>query len=80
MSVVIQNITEKPSATGPHRYALRINHKVIAYFEHNREDGLAECLRKAAVAATNPRRQEILDNEALLDACLMAATSTTRKT
>ena len=32
------------------RYTVGINEQVVATFEHNRSDGLATCLRKAANA------------------------------
>jgi len=50
MAIIIQNISEHPGPMGPHRYQLRINQKVICEFEHNRENGLAVCLRKGADA------------------------------
>lgn len=49
--IAIINIDPDPRPTGPHRYELRINAEVIATFKHNREHGLAACLRKAADAA-----------------------------
>lgn len=71
MSVIIQNITDVPTSHGPNKYQLRINHKVIAEYYHNREDGLAECLRKAAIAAEDPNRIE-LRNESELVKSLMS--------
>jgi hypothetical protein len=50
MAVIIQNVSEGPM-TGLQQYIVRINSDpVVATFEHIREDGLAECLRKAADA------------------------------
>lgn len=72
MSIIIQNINHELRASGPHRYVLRINNKVIAYFNHSREDGLATCLRKAGAAAEDPRRQEIQDDNELLMATFAA--------
>jgi len=51
MSIIITNVTENLHETGPNTYILRINEKVIARFKHQREDGLAECLRRASEAA-----------------------------
>jgi len=34
-----------------HVYEVRINRRVLFTFKHTREDGLAECLRRASVAA-----------------------------
>lgn len=50
MSVVIQNVTKHSKPTGIHDYVLRINAEEICRFKHRREDGLAECLRRAAEA------------------------------
>jgi len=49
--IAIVNVSKSLSPVGWHEYELRINQKVIAKFKHKREDGLAECLRKAAKAA-----------------------------
>ena len=45
--------------TGWNTYELRINFDVIGRFTHRREDGLAECLRKAAECAEKVREEEI---------------------
>ena len=53
MAVIIQNISELynlPYGRGTQKYELKINRQTKAFFEHNFEDGLAECLRKAARA------------------------------
>jgi hypothetical protein len=53
MSVVITNISEqynKEYGRGKQHYVLGINHLKFVEFEHNFEDGLATCLRKAADA------------------------------
>lgn len=71
MSVIIQNITDVPTSHGSNKYQLRINDRVIAEYYHNREDGLAECLRKAAIAAEDPDRIE-LRNESELVKSLMS--------
>lgn len=48
--IAIVNVTEEPTPTGVNKYEIRINRDVVATFDHVREDGLAECLRKAARA------------------------------
>jgi len=58
--IAIVNITNSTKPTGIHKYELRINSKVIAEFDHTREDGLEVCLRKAADAARSARNEEIL--------------------
>lgn len=49
MSIIIQNISER-DAVGDHSYELRINEQPIVRFTHNREQGLAMCLWRAADA------------------------------
>jgi hypothetical protein len=49
VSIIITNIDG--SDDGVCTYALKINAREIARFEHNRLDGLAKCLRLAADAA-----------------------------
>lgn len=61
MSIIIQNITDVPTSHGSNKYQVRINSKVIAEYYHNREDGLAECLRKAATAVEQTDRVEIIE-------------------
>lgn len=68
MSIIITNIDDNVRDSGPHRYVLRINNKVIAFFEHDREKGLAECLRRAATAAEQPDRQEITNERDMREA------------
>ena len=58
--IAIVNITNPAKPTGTHRYSLRINRKVITEFDHEREDGLAVCLNKAAKAAEKARNEEVL--------------------
>ena len=51
MAVIIQNMTpHEDYGSGVQQYDLRINRIWKASFEHNFEDGLATCLRKAADA------------------------------
>ena len=75
MSIIIQNIDKNPRRVGPHSYVLRINNKVIAYFTHERGDGLAACLHRAGIAADSPDRQEVKDHDDFLVACMHAAGS-----
>lgn len=51
MPVIIENFSspEKPDDQ-LHSYRLRINSQQIARFKHRRNEGLAECLRRAADA------------------------------
>lgn len=63
----IVNVTKEAQSTGPHRYALMINRDVLGYFIHNREDGLAVCLEKAAEAARKSERNEIVNMFIALD-------------
>ncbi len=48
--ISIVNIDRKPRPGGAHSYCLRVNLETILFFAHDREDGLAECLRQAANA------------------------------
>jgi hypothetical protein len=48
--IAIINDGKNKSTRGVHGYRVQINDKVICTFEHVREEGLAECLRKAAAA------------------------------
>jgi len=75
VSIIIQNIDKNLRATGEHDYVLRINQRRIALFKHNREDGLAVCLEKAAAAARDPYRAEVQDDNALLMATFDALSS-----
>lgn len=49
--VVIVNIEENKSKSGPQQYELRIGKNHVATFTHKREDSLHELLLKAAIAA-----------------------------
>ena len=64
MSIIITNITDQDMPeNGLGRYVVRINHKVICKFEHERKiNGLAQCLRDAANAVEESREKEITDN------------------
>ena len=55
--VAIVNVSNGPDLTGVQEYEVRINSKVICKFTHVRENGLAECLRKAADAVDNNTRE-----------------------
>ena len=50
---------DDPDPTGWRNYEVRINHEVIATFRHNREHGLARCLRMAADAVEDRRMGEL---------------------
>jgi hypothetical protein len=56
--IAIVNVSKNPSAFGVHQYELRINTRVIAKFEHVREEGLTVCLQKAAQAAECAKWEE----------------------
>jgi hypothetical protein len=43
--------TGETDEDGAHRYRLQINDNLVAEFTHNRMDGLAICLQRAAEAA-----------------------------
>lgn len=46
---------------GKHKYKLMINHDEITEFEHNRDDGLSECLRLASESAKKHGNSEFMD-------------------
>ena len=49
--IAIVNVgPQSESPFGLRNYEVRINHKVVATFQHKREDGLAKCLMEAAKA------------------------------
>ena len=50
--LAIVNVTKETKKTGLNNYEVRVNGRVIATFEHNRNYGAAaQCLRDAADAA-----------------------------
>ena len=49
--IAIINISKPPTPKGDNLYRIQINHRSLITFKHKREEGLAECLRKAAKAA-----------------------------
>ena len=59
MSVIITNVSKHDDVAGPNDYVLRINYREIARFSHIRNQGLAECLRRAAEAAELAERDRI---------------------
>ena len=63
MAVIILNISEE-YGKGEQEYQLRINKKHIAYFTHVFEEGLGECLRKAAEAADHQVQMDLQQEEA----------------
>lgn len=48
--IAIVNVSKVLREKGLHEYEVRINRDVICRFTHNREGGLACCLRRAADA------------------------------
>ena len=58
MPIIIENITDVPTSKGSNKYRIRVNQKVIAEFYHTREEGIAECLRRAAEACEDPKNIE----------------------
>lgn len=66
MPIIIENITDVPTSKGSNKYRIRVNQKVIAEFYHTREEGIAECLRRAAEACEDPKRIEVVNDTALL--------------
>lgn len=52
--ISITNIHQSVSEVD--QYELKINHDIIVRFFHRRSDGLAECLRKAAMAVDAKRQ------------------------
>lgn len=59
--IAIVNVSKNSSEFGVHEYELRINARVIAKFEHVREEGLAVCLQKAAKAAERAKWEEVAE-------------------
>lgn len=57
MPIIISNDGSNPRAVGEHGYVLSINNKVICKFTHQREEGLSQCLRRAADAVA---KEEVL--------------------
>lgn len=68
MLAIVNVSPDDAPITGPNKYEVRINRRVIATFEHNRTpDGAAQCLRDAADAVDRCREEE---KAALLEAFL----------
>jgi len=53
--IAIVNVSKKNSPFGEHKYEVRINREVVATFKHKKEDGLAQCLLRAAKAVEQQR-------------------------
>jgi len=47
MPIIISNISRTYSRTGIQQYEVKLNDVFLATFEHNSEDGMAECIRLA---------------------------------
>ena len=56
--ITITNVTPALPLTIPHTYAIKISGTVLAMFQHNRCDGLATCLKKAAEAIEKKERKQ----------------------
>jgi hypothetical protein len=56
--IAIINVAMHPAPSGPHPYEVRVNRELITTFVHNREDGLAMCLRRAADACDEAQAEE----------------------
>lgn len=56
--ITITNVTPSLPLTTAHTYAIKIKGVLIAMFQHNRCDGLAVCLRKAAEAVEKKEQQK----------------------
>jgi len=50
MSIIISNISDTYSRKGEQEYIIHLNRIPLATYTHQSEDGMAECLRKAATA------------------------------
>jgi len=61
MSIIITNITNPATPTGKSKYRIMINHRVIATYWHNREDGYAVCLIEAGKAVARAEIEAIVD-------------------
>lgn len=48
--IAVVNVSENYSREGLQQYEVRLNHIVLASFDHMAEEGMPECLRKAAEA------------------------------
>lgn len=70
MLAIVNVSPDDAPLTGRNKYEVRINSRVIATFEHDRQpDGAAQCLRDAADAIERCRAEE---KEALLMALMKA--------
>jgi len=56
--IAIVNISTHDLPIGWNEYELRINAKVIATFQHKREEGLTKCLELAAAAAEKAKWEQ----------------------
>ena len=73
MSIIINNISEKkgiPYGSGKQYYELKINSEFMVEFTHDFEDGLSECLRRAADAFET---QERINSYKMIDLVLKMA-------
>lgn len=59
--IQIINISENLKPYGEHKYSLRINGKELCQFIHKREEGLSQCLKKAALAVDNEQWKVLIE-------------------
>lgn len=58
MLAIVNVSTDADPLTGPNKYEVRVNKRVIATFMHNRQYGnAAQCLRDAAKAVERQERE-----------------------
>ena len=77
MLAIVNVSPDDAPMTGRNKYEVRINRRVIATFEHDRQpDGAAQCLRDAADAVERCRAE---DRAALLEALLNMTPNTGRE-
>ncbi|HEY4744785.1 MAG TPA: hypothetical protein VIH45_09030 [Desulfuromonadaceae bacterium] len=62
--ITIVNVTPVPQPFGENVYEIRIDRNVMTTFTHTREQGLAECLQKAAEAVERHKWCKVLVSEA----------------
>jgi hypothetical protein len=58
--IAIVNVSKRLRKTGWHTYELRINEAVVTTFKHRREQGLSQCLLRAAEAASRADLEHFL--------------------
>ncbi len=56
--IAIINLGTNLNPDGIHEYVVKINTDEICRFTHKREEGLGQCLRRAAMAVDNARAND----------------------